>query len=43
MEYTTPSLRIEGETDACIRREDCGNENKKPPFFFLGESNEYGK
>jgi len=43
MEYTTAALRIEGETDACIWREDYGNENRKSSFFFLGERNENGK
>jgi hypothetical protein len=43
MEYTTPSLRIEGETAACIWREDYGNENRKSSFVSLGERNENGK
>jgi hypothetical protein len=43
MNYTTPSLRIKGETGACVRGEDYANENKKASFFFLEEENENGK
>jgi hypothetical protein len=43
VDYTIPSLRMKGETGACVRGEDYANENKKSFFFFLGERNEYSK